>query len=120
VLTLLDSPMVRANQDFHLQAFKALIGSIHVISGDNSLGHQSLMDLVEFDRIQECLNQVILSASKSYFYSDDMTMEYFNCLLSLVGQNTEAFISNIGIEFLLNFTLKQQQSENAHTVSGKI
>jgi hypothetical protein len=50
-------------------------------------------------------------------------MDYFQALMSLVGQNTEAFISIIGIEFILNFTLQHHHnvsSEASHTVSGKI
>jgi len=48
--------------------------------------------------------------------------------MSLVGQNTEAFMSQIGVEFILDFTLHHHHQagsgintrENSGTVSGKI
>lgn len=57
-----------------------------------------------------------------------MTLEYFQSLVSLVGQNTEAFMSQVGVEFMINFTLNHHHSggsaagagDHSHTVSGKI
>jgi len=70
----------------------------------------------------------IHSASKPFFYSDSIALEYFQCLTSLIGQNTEAFMSPIGIEFINNFILQHHHSsgsgiatgETSKTVTGKI
>jgi len=46
--------------------------------------------------------------------------------MSFVCQNTEAFMSQIGVEFIVNFSLHHQakagagMNENMHSVSGKI
>ena len=72
--------------------------------------------------------ETIRSASKPYFYSDSISLEYFQCLTSLVGQNTEAFMSPIGIEFINQFVLQHHHTsgsgitagETSQTVTGKI
>jgi len=84
-IELFESPLIRPNNEFQLQVFKILTGTLQVISGDDSSGRQSLFDLKNFVKIQEVIGNVIESASKPYFYSDEITLEYLTCLTSLVG-----------------------------------
>jgi len=76
-LELLDSSEVTARPEHRLQVFKSLITALELITGDNSLGHQSFFDLRSCSRIQEAITSVINSASRPLFYSDHITLEYF-------------------------------------------
>lgn len=76
-LELLDSSEVTARPEHRLQVFKSLITALELITGDNSLGHQSFFDLRSCSRIQEVITSVINSASRPLFYSDHITLEYF-------------------------------------------
>lgn len=70
ILALFESPAIKACPERQLQVFKSLVGSLEIITGDNSLGHQSLFDLRSYSKIQEMIISVINSASRPYFYSD--------------------------------------------------
>jgi hypothetical protein len=109
-LDFLNSPAVNSNSDYSLQAFKALLNILSVVSGDNSLGHVSLYDLRCIKRVETAIIGVIQSASKPLFYSDSTTLEYMHALTSFIGQNTEAFMSPIGVEYLLNFSLNHHHT----------
>jgi len=76
-LELLENESIKRQQDFKLQVFKTLIGILQVVSGDNSLGHQSLLDLKQFKKIQDVLMDTIRSASKPFFYKDSVAFDYF-------------------------------------------
>lgn len=86
----------------------------------------SLYDLRCIKRVEAVIIGVIQSASKPLFYSDSITMEYMHALTSFIGQNTEAFMSPIGIEFILNFSLNHHHTagsgvgQGEATVQGKI
>ena len=70
----------------------------------------------------------IKSASRPYFYSDSLTLDYFSILMSLISHNTEAFMSHVGIEFIIHFMLNYRHSsgsavgvgESVNTVAEKI
>lgn len=77
ILELFGSSEITARPEHRLQVFKSLIAALELITGDNSLGHQSLFDLRSCGRIQEVITSVINSASRPFFYSDHITLEYF-------------------------------------------
>ena len=104
-LNLLDIDGVRQHSELSAEVFKHLIGILQVVTGDSSYGHQSLSDIREFQTIEKLIIKTIHSASKPYFYSDAISLDYFECLTSFIGQNTEAFMSPIGIEYLNHFVL---------------
>ena len=116
-LELLQNALVQANQEFHVQAFSGLIHTLQAISGQIFL-----KDLQRFSQIEDEILRVIRTASKPYVYSDQISTEYFNSLLSFIGQNTEAFLSKIGIEFVKQYFLHHYScaSENAQSISGRI
>ena len=112
-LGLMENLTITRTAEYQLQVFKTLIAILQIVSGDNSMGHQSLQDLRDYDRIQKMIIKVIHSASKPYFHSDTITEDYLQILCSFVGQNTEAFMSQIGIEFVLFFTLFHHANPNS-------
>ena len=128
ILNLHDGQSARLSPSFQLQVFKALVNALQIVAGDSSLGHQSLVDLSNFSRIQTTILNQIQSSSQPFFFSDQITLDYFQSLMSLIGQNTEAFMSQIGVEFILDFTLHHHHQagsgintkDSGQTVSGKI
>lgn len=81
-----------------------------------------MKDLQNYSQIEVEILKVIRTASKPYIYSDQISIEYFNSLLSFIGQNTEAFLSKIGIEFIKQYIMHHHSSaaDNAQSISGRI
>lgn len=64
-----------------------------LVSGEDSLGHFSLADLSHLDKVKKVIGNALSMSSKPFYYSDNITIEYFQALTTFVGQNTEVFLS---------------------------
>lgn len=106
VLDLLQISQVQHCPENHLQVFKSLIILLCLVSGEDSLGHFSLSDLAHVNQIKKVISDTITLASKPFFFSDSIALEYFQCLTTFVGQNTEVFLSQLGVDYLLKFVLQ--------------
>lgn len=79
-LELLQNSQIQSNQQFHLMAFKGLINGLLAISGQ-----MFMRDLQKYSEIEQEILNTIRAASKPYAFSDQISKEYFDYLVSFIG-----------------------------------
>lgn len=119
LLDLYESEGVKQRPEARVEVFKVLLATLGHTCGDQhryeqlkleqSARQQPLASLLG-GRVERVILEAIRSVSTPLLHSDAVTLGYFSSLLSFVGPTGEAFLGRIGVQFVVDFTLRHHSS----------